>query len=261
MIRVNGSKISEEAIGREMQYHPADSQEEAWNEAATALVVRELLMQQADQQAVVAPAPTGEEDESTEEERQIDALLKQELQVPEPDREACRRFYDNNKSRFRKPDRFQVAHILLPASPEEETARESARVQAQELLDILLATPERFGSLAREHSACPSKEEDGDLGWVMKGQTVPEFETFLYEAVPGQLIPIPVPTPYGYHVVDVKAREGGEEIDFEEAKVTIAAYLQEQAWRRAVRQYISILAGQADIEGLEIEAAGSPLVQ
>lgn len=261
MIRVNGSEISEEAIGREMQYHPADSREEAWEEAAQALVVRELLMQQAVQQDVAVPAQAGEEDESTEEERQIDALLKQELQIPQPDREACRRFYDNNKNRFRKPDRFQVAHILLPAAPEDDAAREAARVQAQELLDILLETPERFGPLAREHSACPSKEEDGDLGWVMKGQTVPEFETFLYEGRPGELIPTPVPTPYGYHVVHLNAREGGEEIDFEEAEETIAAYLQEQTWRSAVRQYISILAGQADIEGLEIEAAGSPLVQ
>ncbi|MFD1381256.1 peptidylprolyl isomerase [Fodinicurvata halophila] len=184
MIRVNGNEISEEAIGLEMQYHPAESREEAWEDAAQALVVRELLMQQADRQEVVAPPPTGEEDESTEEERQIDALLKQELQVPEPDREVCRRFYDSNKSRFRKPDRFQVAHILLPAAPEDEAAREAARAQAQDLLDTLLATPERFGPLAREHSACPSKEEDGDLGWVVKGQTVPEFETFLYEESP-----------------------------------------------------------------------------
>jgi peptidyl-prolyl cis-trans isomerase C len=261
MIRVNDTEISEDTIGREMQYHPAESQDEAWRQAALSLVVRELLLQEADRLAIEAGEGEEGELQATADERRIHRLLAREITVPTPDHESCARFYEQNSDRFRSPDRFDVAHILLAAHPEDQPAREAARAKAKELLAILAEVPERFGPLAREHSACPSREEDGDLGWVIKGQTVPEFETFLFEGTPGTIIPVPVPTPFGFHVVHLKAREAGRKLDFEEAEDSIAAYLQESTWRRAVHQYISILAGKARIEGIEVNAAASPLVQ
>jgi len=48
---------------------------------------------------------------------------------------------------------------------------------------------------------------------------------------------------------------------FEEVREAIAAYLEEAAWRRAVAQYIALLAGRAEIRGVRLDGASTPLVQ
>jgi peptidyl-prolyl cis-trans isomerase C len=53
----------------------------------------------------------------------------------------------------------------------------------------------------------------------------------------------------------------GKQLPFEMVREKIAAYLQERVWRQAVRQYIQILAASADIRGVDLKAAASPLVQ
>ena len=101
----------------------------------------------------------------------------------------------------------------------------------------------------------------GNLGQLQKGQTVPEFETFLFELEEGQLCPVPVKTRFGAHVLLLERRIEGRQLPFEEVAGRISAYLEEASWRRAVAQYIAILAGQADIQGIDMEGAKSPLVQ
>ena len=45
---VNKFEITKSDICREMQYHPAPSQERSWQLAAQSLVIRQLLLQRAD---------------------------------------------------------------------------------------------------------------------------------------------------------------------------------------------------------------------
>ncbi len=97
-IRVNGVEIPEEAVNREMQYHPANSQPKAWLRAAQTLVVRELLQQRARQTGLLdKPADAGE---SSEAENVIDLLLKQEIEVPFADAQTCQRYYDMHPQAF-----------------------------------------------------------------------------------------------------------------------------------------------------------------
>jgi peptidyl-prolyl cis-trans isomerase C len=70
-----------------------------------------------------------------------------------------------------------------------------------------------------------------------------------------------VETKYGVHVIRLVRRAVGRELPYEAVKERIASYLEESAWRRAVHQYVAILAGRASIEGVELDAATSPLVQ
>jgi peptidyl-prolyl cis-trans isomerase C len=77
----------------------------------------------------------------------------------------------------------------------------------------------------------------------------------------GETCPVPVPSRYGWHVVRVLARADGRTLPFEAVRKSIADYLTEASWRRAVSQYISLLAGRAAIEGIALRAASSPLVQ
>lgn len=261
---VNGTEISERAIKAEIQHHPAPSFEEARHAAVRALVIRELLLQAADHLGIADVEPVVDPDtgrRETREEAVIRALLEQEVKVPEPDEAACRRYYENNRRRFRSDDLFEAAHILFLADPDDEEATARAKAQAQAALARVLADPASFGALAAELSACPSGAQGGNLGQIGRGQTVPEFETFLFNLEPGQICPVPVKTRFGYHVLRLDRRIEGRELPFEAVRERIAAYLREHVWRRAVSQYLRLLIGQADIRGIELEGAKSLLVQ
>ena len=129
------------------------------------------------------------------------------------------------------------------------------------VLAEVLATPQRFADRARELSACPSATHGGNLGQVSRGQTVPEFETFLFNLEPGQICPVPVKTRFGYHVLRLDRRIEGRQLPFEAVSEQIAAYLREHVWRRAVSQYLQLLVGQAEIRGIALNGASTPLVQ
>jgi peptidyl-prolyl cis-trans isomerase C len=254
LISVNGACITEQEIARETQHHPANSLEEAQRKAAQALVIRVLLLQEAERQAINA------QDMGTDEER-IAALIAQEVRTPVADADACRRYYETRPSRFRSPDLFEARHILLPAKPNDAEALQAARAKAEVAIEVLKRHPERFAELARELSACQSAKQGGNLGQLTRGSTVPEIETFMLQLMPGQLCPVPIRSRYGYHVLRLERRVEGETLPFEVVHGKIAAYLEERVWRQAVRQYIQILAGRSEITGITFEAAASPLVQ
>lgn len=257
-VRVNGTEIPQSAIDQEVQYHPATSLEQARMEATQALVVREVLWQEAVRQGFLDPGDTPDE---AAVERAFNSLLQHEIQLPEPDESVCRRWFEKNPDKFRTPDTFEAAHILFPAPADDETARAGAKAQAEETLALLQQQPERFAELAASRSACPSKANGGQLGTLSRGQTVPEFETFLYSVLPGTVCTTPVPTRFGFHVLRVDSRQDGAMVPFEQAQERIADYLRESAWRRGIHQYIQILLKDATIEGFSMPQMASPLVQ
>ncbi len=260
-VSVNGVSISRADIAREIQNHAAPNPTAAWESAARALVVRELLLKQAAFLGLEAePQLDGAGLKETDEEALIRALLEHEVKVPNADRETCQRYFERNARLFRTDDLYEASHILLPAPEDDETARPAARELAQELLRRL-GEGSYFEDLAREYSACPSRELGGSLGQIGPGQTVPEFEAALTAMTPGQVHPAPVETRYGVHLVHVAHRIEGRDLPFEAVETEIASRLEDHAWHIAVRQYLTLLAGQADIRGIELEGASSPLVQ
>lgn len=96
---VNNIEITDDEVFAEMQYHPAGSLEEAQYKAATALAVRELLLQEAAALGIEAPDKTASTE--TREEFIISRLLEQEVATPEPDEVSCQRYYDHNQKKFR----------------------------------------------------------------------------------------------------------------------------------------------------------------
>jgi peptidyl-prolyl cis-trans isomerase C len=261
-VRVNGTEIPEAEILQEAQNHPAASPQEALAEAARALVVRELLIQQA-RTLELNPEPEAGEDGAMEtpEDALIRQVLDREVVVPQASDENCRRYYDNNKNRFRSGDLFIVQHILLAARPKEEAAREEAKQEAEGLITILREKPGLFEKLAESHSACSTASEGGNLGQISHGQTVPEFEKVLNRLGDGDLSARPVETRFGFHVVRLNQKIPGRQLAFEDVRELVARYLEDATWHRASAQYVGILAGQAKIEGIRLDASESPLVQ
>lgn len=259
-VSVNGAVIANADIAREVQNHHGGNPKSAWDAAARALVIRQLLLQRAHDLALT-PAPISQDGlRETDEESLIRILLEQEVRTPTADEATCRRYYQSNQARFRAPDLYEPLHILFKADPADETAYADARAKAEATAAALAANPGRFEAMARAVSDCSSAAEGGRLGQVSTGDTTPEFETALNALSPGQISP-PVETRYGIHIIRLDRKIAGQTLPFEQVRDRIAAYLHEASWRRAVSQYIALLAGQATITGCDLPAAASPLLQ
>ncbi len=261
-VTVNGVAIAEKAIATEAQNHPSRSGKEAVDAASRALAIRELLLQEA-RRLQLSPEPMPDEQgrRETDEEALIRQVLDQELTVPEADEQTCQRYFDNNRKRFVQADIYEAAHVLFSASPDDAPAYARAVTEAEGTISMVQQRPETLASVARERSDCPSGKNDGRLGQITSGQTVPEFETVLFNLAEGQLCDQPVKTRYGVHVIRLDRKIAGGALPFDAVKQRIADYLHEASWRRAVSQYIRILAGQAEIAGVDLGDNKSPLVQ
>ena len=260
-VMVNDVAIPHATIAREVQNHQAGSPGNAWEQATRALVIRELLLQRA-RALDLTPDPRIEDGgRETDDESLIRLLLEREVITPKADDAVCRRYYDSTPARFRSPDLFEPAHILFKARRGDADAYAKAEAQAAAALADLRQHPDRFDGLARSLSDCPSATEGGRLGQIVRGETTPEFETFLIAMEPGQICPTLVRTRYGVHVLRLDRRIAGETLPFEAVRTRIATYLEERTWRRAVAQYIALVAGQARIAGFDLPAPTSPLVQ
>jgi peptidyl-prolyl cis-trans isomerase C len=255
-VSVNGVAIARDAIQREMQHHPAEKPIAAWQKAAKALVIRELLLQRARHLGLTpVPITDGEGRRETDEEALIRSLLEREVTVPEPDEATCHRYYERNLARFRSPDIYEAAHILFAALPSDREAYAKARADAQAVLTTLRENPNCFAILAQAYSRCPSRSQGGNLGQIIKGQTTPEFEQAMLKLQPGELSAEPVATRYGFHIIRLDRRHEGRTLPYETVAAQIADYLRESVQRRASAQYVARLVSAAQIEGVALAGA------
>ena len=256
IVSVNGVSITPEAMALELQYHPAESREAAVYLAARALVIRELLQQRITELGLAVDIAPGE----NEEEAATRLLLEREITVPQCDEATCRHYFESNRGRFHSAPLLAVRHILLECAPDDAEARQMAHVQAEILQLSLAQTPASFAELALKYSACPSKAQGGSLGQISKGQTVPELERQLFTLAPG-LADKPLESRYGWHVISVDQRIEGQLLPYEAVEGSIRAELNQRVWQVAVAQYLKGLVGEADIQGIILDGAESPLVQ
>ena len=259
---VGGREIPAEAIAAEAQYHPAGDAAQAWRAAAEALAVRQLLLDEAARLELAAQDRLDAEGRPlTGDDALIDALLEREVQTPTADEQTCRRFYEANRARFASSPLVEAAHILIEADPADSFAMGLATGDARTLIRQLQADPSCFAELARTRSACPSREQGGNLGQVGPGQMVRPFEEALFTLPENSLCPQPVKTRFGVHVIRSGRRVEARQLPFEAVHQAIADYLEEASYRRASAQYIAILAAQAGVSGVSLGAADGAMVQ
>ena len=227
----------------------------------------ELLRQAAIREGLLAVDDAAPVDGVTSEaaSQAIDAWLTRELQLPEPSVEACQRHHAAHKSRYRTGEKVQVRHILFAVTPGMDVAALRNRAEAC-LIDVRCHDGQAqasagFGRSARELSNCPSAELGGDLGWLTPADCAPEFARELFGKPEVGVLPRLVHSRFGLHVVEVLAREGGVAQAFEAVQGAVAMALRQQAWVTALRQCLQVLAGQAVVEGIALDAADTPLVQ
>lgn len=252
---VGGREIPAADIAAEAQNHPAPSAEAAWAAAAEALAVRQLLLDEAERLGLgTDEAETAGGPDLTREDALIEALLAHAIRTPEADAATCRRFYDSHPERFVTAPLVEAAHILIEADPADDFAMGLATGDARTIIRQLQADPARFAELARTRSACPSREQGGNLGQVQPGQMVKPFEEALFALEENTLCPNPVRSRFGVHIIRSGRRAQGRQLPFDIAEKMIAEYLEEASYRRAVAQYIAVLAEQTGVSGVALAA-------
>ena len=133
--------------------------------------------------------------------------------------------YNSRKSDFQVPERVKARHILLKVDAQNPEA--TVKPKAEALLKQIRAGGD-FAALAKANSQDPgSGAQGGELGWVTKGQMVPEFEKACFTLGVGQTSDL-VKTTYGYHIVQVEAHEQPHFQPFEEVKAQLLADYQKR---------------------------------
>ena len=226
----------------------------------------ELLRQTAIQKGLLdasdAPSTDGVASEAAS--AAIETLLEQELLVPEPSEEACRRHHAANQASYTTGERVNVRHILFAVTP--GVNLNALRKQAEgTLLNVRCFdsnnTDDAFSKAAGTLSNCPSGAEGGQLGWLTHADCAPEFAKELFGHAEVGVLPRLVHSRFGLHVVEVLGREAGVAQPFESVLGAVRMTLKQQTYVTALRQYLSLVAGEAIVQGVDLEAADTPLVQ
>ena len=199
---------------------------------------------------------------STEASDAIEQLLDRELPIPDPSEEACRRYHEAHPAAHAQGERAQLRHVLFAVTPGVDVKQLRLRAEAL-LIDLRCADDggAKFAEAAAQWSNCPSGQQGGDLGWLTRADCAPEFAREVFGSAEIGVLARLVHSRFGLHVVEVVAREAGQQPAFEDVRQAIALTLRQQAWVNALRQYLQLLAGAAVVEGVALDAADSPLVQ
>ena len=216
--------------------------------------VRELLRQRGVALGLISADTAGNALEDG-----VEALLDLEVGTPEPTEEECRRFYARHQADFIAGELVFARHILFGVTPGVPIG--PLRGKAEQALVELGQHPERFAERARELSNCPSGQHGGILGQLSRGECAPEFEKAIFGSTATGVLARLVTTRYGFHIVAIDKRAAGQLVPFEAVHEKISAHLAEQVGRKALEQYVAVLAGKAHVEGVELNAAATPLVR
>ncbi len=259
-ITVNGRTLPAEAVALEAALHAGAPDPDA--AARRTVAIRELLLQRAGelglldngaQRAAVIFADRDAEDSV------ITKVLELDVRTPAPTADECRRYFETHAERFTSGDLVEARHILFAIMP--GTPVMALRDHAERVLLELRDTPEQFAERAARLSNCPSGQHGGNLGQFGPGEMVPEFDKAIFGTTAVGVLPTLVATRYGFHIISVERRIPGRRLPFEEVESRIADYLAARVEERALKQYVEVLAGRASIEGADLTAAATPLVQ
>lgn len=257
-VRVNGIEIDPEAIAREIQHHPAPDAETAWVEAARALAVRELLLQEARRLGVDAD-PESDEDGRAEadDDALVRSLLDMEISPEMPGEAECRRYYEAQQHRFRTPDLFEASHILIEPEGDGDRHSTAAEAEARAIAARVGDDPRAFAEAARAFSKCPSAQQDGSLGQIRRGELAPVVQAGIEALDEGTAGRDPVRSRFGWHVLRLHRRIEGRTLPFEIVRERIADMLEARSWSMAAARYVADLAARSDVEGVAIDPRGA----
>jgi peptidyl-prolyl cis-trans isomerase D len=135
--------------------------------------------------------------------------------------EDARQYYTQHLSDYRISDRVNVAHILFKTTGKTPAEAAAIEKKASDVLKQIKGGGD-FAELAKKNSEDTSASKGGELGWLVRGQTVKEFEDTAFSMKPGQVSDL-VKTVYGIHILKLEDKQTAHLQSFDEVKASILA--------------------------------------
>src|SRR5579863_2131189 len=135
-------------------------------------------------------------------------------------------YYQNHIDQYKLEDRAHVAHILFKTVGMTDAEAAEVKKKAEDVLNKAKHGG-NFADLAKQYSEDTTKDKGGDLGWIVRGQTVPEFEAAAFSLPKGSISDL-VKTQYGFHIIQVIDRESARTQTLDEVKASIVNQLQQE---------------------------------
>jgi len=216
LAEVNGTTITDAEFYKEQEnlppyLKPMTETPEGKKEMLDTMVVRELIMQQAQKDGIDKSPAVAAKLEDLRKRVIVEAYLKKKVEesanVSDADLQA---FYKKNEDKFKTGDQIRASHILVKSEQE-----------AKEIEKVLKAGG-NFEDLAKKHSIDGAAAKGGDLGWFSKGSMLPDFEKVAFSLKEGSISGI-VQTKFGYHIIKATGKRPAGIRSFEEVKDQIKA--------------------------------------
>ena len=182
----------------------------------------------------------------------IDAANIPGAQITDADLQS---YYKQHQDEFRVQASADVRHILIsvPADADQKT-KDAAKAKAEDVLKQLKGGA-KFADLAKKYSGDPgSKDKGGELGKLLKGQTVKPFEDAVFSAKVGDIVG-PVQTEFGYHIIQVESRTEPHLQTLDEVRAQIAPRIAAEKGRTQADQLANTLQSQARTQGMDKAAS------
>jgi len=162
--------------------------------------------------------------------------------LPDPPKADIQKYYEENAEQFKTGESARVAHIVKYVNwqTDEETAYNSIKEAHDELKNGAA-----FEVVVDKHTDCA--DSGGDLGYVVKGQMVEEFEDVIFNLGAGDVSDV-FRTRFGFHIAKVYDRKSAAVAELKQVKDQIVETLQEQMRSKAIDDFIDTLKEKAKIE-------------
>jgi peptidyl-prolyl cis-trans isomerase D len=175
-------------------------------------------------------------------------------------------YYTSHQDAYRTPERVKVRHILIaapkpgPDGKVDQKGLDDARAKAEDVLRQVKAGG-NFAELANKYSQDPGNQppgnqakKGGELGWIQRGNFVPEFEKAAFDQSPGQISGL-VQTIYGFHIIQTEEKDPARVKPLAEVKNDIEKLKKKEKVNAFVDQVFTAAQATAQKQGLDKAAS------
>lgn len=154
--------------------------------------------------------------------------------------------YNREKESFRLPERAHLREIVI-LRPEDPAKIDEARTRATEVAAAARKPGTDFGTIASTMSEAATRDKQGDLGEVAKGDLVPEIDKAVFAAAAGSIVG-PIEGRAAWHILKVEQRLPSEVPAFESIKDRLRKSADDETFQRDYKAYIETLRKDAFIQ-------------
>jgi peptidyl-prolyl cis-trans isomerase C len=163
--------------------------------------------------------------------------------------EEVSQYYSGHMEQFKHDDLVRTSHILIMVKNKATAAEIKTAQDKAEAILARLKKGEDFAKLAKENSADGSAAQGGDIGWIKKGMTAPEYDAAAFSLGVGQISAV-VTTRFGFHIIKVTGQKQAGVYSLDEIRTDLTDMLKQQKSQEQVQNLLRELRAQAKIETL-----------